>query len=346
MKNLELHTSDKERDRESREKIRFSTIKSGWGHGFVTKPIYVKRMLLPHFWNAWFWMFFLCIIVNILPYGFQMWLGRKIGRLMGLIIPARKYVLKRNLELAFPEMPEDERHRLAKDVQRNAGQAIFETGIAWFWPDWRLKMHYKIDEEDVRRTLEYTKNGKPILLLSAHFVTLELMARIFGTVVTPGIGVYRPSDHPVWEYMQVKGRTRKNYALVSKNDPKSMILALKSGKPIWYAPDQDYGPRVSVFAPFFGVKDTATVSATSTLAKMPGTRVVPAWTIREGNKYHLYLRPAVTDFPQNDAIKDATTVNHIIEEMVKMAPEQYLWMHRRFKTAPDPEENRYPKLKS
>ncbi len=344
MTKLSLHSSEEQRQKESREKIRFSTSQKGWGKGFASKPVFVKRMLLPHFWPSWFWLFVLYVTVNILPYDFQMFLGRKIGRLMGTFIPARKYVLKRNLELAFPDMDEKRRHELSKEIQRNAGMAVFETGMAWFWPDWRLKRHILIDDEDLKTGLEVNAKGQPVLVLSAHFVTLELMARIYATLIAPGIGVYRPSDHPVWEWMQVKGRTRKNLALVSKNDPKSMIKALKSCHPIWYAPDQDYGRRVSVFAPFFGVENTATVTATHNLAKIKGTQVSPAWTLRENGKYHLYVKPALENFPTEDPQADAATVNKIIEEMVKVAPEQYLWMHRRFKTAPDPQENRYPGL--
>ncbi len=344
MAKLSLHVSEKERQKESKENKRFSTSQKGWGKGFAEKPVFVKRMMLPHFWSAWFALFMLFVIVNVLPYRVQMFLGSKIGRLMGTILPARKYVLKRNLELAFPEMSDEERHNLSKEIQRNSGMAIFETGMAWFWPDWRLKRHVIIDEEGMKYAKECTASGKPVLVLTAHFVHLELMARIYGTYIKSGIGVYRPTDHPVWEWAQVKGRLRKNLALVSKNDPRSMIKALKTGAPIWYAPDQDYGRRVSVFAPFFAVKDTATVAATHNLAKIEGTMITPSWTIREGDKYHLYLKKALQDFPTEDTIADATTVNKVIENMVRMAPEQYLWMHRRFKTAPDENENRYPGL--
>ena len=344
MAKLSLHVSEKERQKESKENKRFSTSQKGWGKGFAEKPVFVKRMMLPHFWSAWFALFMLFVIVNVLPYRVQMFLGSKIGRLMGTILPARKYVLKRNLELAFPEMSDEERHNLSKEIQRNSGMAIFETGMAWFWPDWRLKRHVIIDEEGMQYAKECTASGKPVLVLTAHFVHLELMARIYGTYIKSGIGVYRPTDHPVWEWAQVKGRLRKNLALVSKNDPRSMIKALKTGAPIWYAPDQDYGRRVSVFAPFFAVKDTATVAATHNLAKIEGTMITPSWTIREGDKYQKKKKKALQDFPTEDTIADATTVNKVIENMVRMAPEQYLWMHRRFKTAPDENENRYPGL--
>lgn len=98
------------------------------------------------------------------------------------------------------------------------------------------------------------------------------MARIYATLITPGIGVYRPSDHPVWEWAQVRGRLRKNLALVDRNDPRSMLKALMKNMPIWYAPDQDYGRRVSTFAPFFAVKEAATVEGTHNLARVKTLR--------------------------------------------------------------------------
>lgn len=344
MEKYSLHISEKERRKESAHNKRFSTVKRGWGNGFVSKPAFVKKMLLPHFWGAWIAVFILYCLVNFLPYSVQMFIGKHLGSLLGKILPARKYVLKRNLELAFPEMSKSDKDKLSKEVMENSGRALFETGMAWFWPDRRLKRHIAIDKEQLDKALEIAKSGKPILVLSCHFVTLELMARIYATLITPGIGVYRPSDHPVWEWAQVRGRLRKNLALVDRNDPRSMLKALMKNMPIWYAPDQDYGRRVSTFAPFFAVKEAATVEGTHNLARVKNTQVQPAWTIREGGKYHLYVGEPLQNFPTEDALADTTRINHIIEKMILMAPGQYLWLHRRFKTAPNPEENRYPGL--
>lgn len=344
MAKYQLHIDEKERRRQSAEKKRFSTVKKGWGKGFVEKPVFVKAMLKPHFIGAWLSIFALFCLVTFLPYSLQMWLGKKIGRLLGSILPARKYVLRRNLELAFPELTDEKRRKLSKEIQRNSGMAVFETGIAWFWPDWRLKRHISINKDELEKALEIAKSNKPVLVLSCHFVTLELMARIYATLVTPGIGVYRPSDHPVWEYAQVKGRLKKNLALVDRKDPRSMIKALMKNMPIWYAPDQDYGRNVSIFVPFFAVKEAATVFGTHNLAKVKNTLVQPAWTIRENGKYHLYIKEPLENFPTEDVRADTIRVNQEIEKMIRMAPEQYLWLHRRFKTAPDENEKRYPGL--
>ncbi|MGN0915183.1 MAG: LpxL/LpxP family Kdo(2)-lipid IV(A) lauroyl/palmitoleoyl acyltransferase [Succinivibrio sp.] len=344
MAKLSLHITEKERRKQSTNNRRFSTVEKGWGKGFVDHPVITKRMLLPYFWPTWIAIFIFYIIVTVLPYSVQMFLGKKLGACLGKILPARKYVLKRNIELAFPEMSEDEQKELSKKVLENSGQALFETGIAWFWPDWRLKRLIKIDDADLEEGKRVASLNQPILVLSCHFVTLELMARIYATTIIPGIGIYRPSDHPVWEWAQVKGRLKKNLALVDRKDPKSMIKALMRNLPIWYAPDQDYGRRASIFVPFFGVEKAATVVGTRNLARVKGTLVQPAWTIREKGKYHLYIRKPLELFPTDDETADTARINREIESMIRMAPEQYLWLHRRFKTHPEGEESRYPGL--
>ena len=149
MEKYSLHISEKERRKESAHNKRFSTVKRGWGNGFVSKPALVKKMLLPHFWGAWIAVFILYCLVNFLPYSVQMFIGKHLGSLLGKILPARKYVLKRNLELAFPEMSKSDKDKLSKEVMENSGRALFETGMAWFWPDWRLKRHIAIDKEQL-----------------------------------------------------------------------------------------------------------------------------------------------------------------------------------------------------
>ena len=165
------------------------------------------------------------------------------------------------------------------------------------------------------------------------------MARIYGTNITKGVGVYRPNDDLVLEYLQVKGRTRSNLYLVDRREIKPIIKALLKGLPIWYAPDQDYGRRASVFVPFFAVKEAATVTGTAGFAKVKNTVVQPSYTIRLPNYqgYKLVIKDVLENFPTGDDIADATRVNKIIEDMIKEAPAQYMWLHRRFKTTPNPD---------
>ena len=337
---IKLHTSYEKR----REQHRDISRERGWGKGMTTGIKFSCRLLYPGFWGAWLAIGVLWIIVTVLPYPAIMTLGRGIGHLLARLIPGRRYIVRRNLELAFPDMPPKERECMARQIFANSGMGILETGIAWFWSDKRLLRHAFIDEQELERARAVAALNRPTLVLTCHFVTLEIMARVYALLIKPGIGVYRSSDHPVWEFMQVNGRLRCNTALVDRKDPRSMIKALLKALPIWYAPDQDYGRKVSIFAPFFGVKEAATVTGTHDLAKVKGTLVQPSWTVREKGGYRLYVKEPLTDFPTADALADTVRVNHLIEEMIMHAPEQYLWMHRRFKTAPEGQPPRYPDI--
>ncbi len=342
---IRLHDSSARQQREAEKQHRFSTVERGWGKGLVDHPILNRKMLSPYFWGTWIFLFFFKWLIILLPYPVLMFLGKTLGKLLGNIIPSRKYVLKRNLELAFPDLDEEARRKLRHEILTNSGMAAFETGIAWYWSDRRFLKHVRIDEDELKKAKELAATNCPVLVMTCHFVTLEIMARAYALLIKPGIGVYRPSDHPVWEYAQVKGRLRNNLALVDRRDPRSMIKALMRGYPIWYAPDQDYGRRVSVFAPFFAVKEAATVTGTHDLARVKGCKVQPSFTVREGSYYHLYVREPLKDFPTEDVMADTAYCNRIIEDMIKMAPGQYLWLHRRFKTAPEGQPGRYPKIK-
>lgn len=344
VKKFRLHDDFSSQQREREKQRRFSLIGKGWGKGFVSAAPFSRKMLHPYFWGAWAAIGFYWLLVTLLPYPVQMFLGRLLGRLIGILMPSRRYVLQRNLCLAFPDMPEEERALICKRVLENSGVAIFETGIAWFWSDRRLMRRVSCDPRELELARKLAAENHPTIVLTAHFVTLEIMARAYALLVKPGIGVYRPSEHPVWEYLQVKGRLRDNLALVSSKDPRSMLKAMLRKVPIWYAPDQDYGAKVSVFAPFFAVEKAATVTGTHDLARVKDTIVQPSWTVRDHSRYILRILPPLEDFPTEDVMADTVRVNRVLEQMILDRPDQYLWMHRRFKTAPEGEAPRYPEL--
>ncbi|MDD6317669.1 MAG: LpxL/LpxP family Kdo(2)-lipid IV(A) lauroyl/palmitoleoyl acyltransferase [Succinatimonas hippei] len=341
---LKLHSSYRHQSKERRHNKRFFLVKEGWGRGFVDKAPFSARMLHPYFWGSWLIIGLFWTLVTFLPYPVLMFLGRQLGLLIGNILPSRRYVLSRNIELAFPELEGKEKRRFKRRVLENSGVALFETGIAWFWSDRRLRRRIVCDENELKAARELAAKNPPTIVLTAHFVTLEIMARAYAMLIKPGIGVYRPSEHPVWEWMQVKGRLRDNLALVSSKDPRSMIRALMRRVPIWYAPDQDYGAKVSIFAPFFGVRNVATVTGTHDLARVRGTVVQPSWTMRDHGKYILRVLKPLDNFPTDDVLSDTVRINSVLENMIRERPDQYLWLHRRFKTRPEGEPSRYPGL--
>lgn len=296
-------------------------------------PKFTAALLHPRYWLLWLAVGLLWLVVQ-LPYPVLYRLGHAMGRLAMRLMKRRAKIAYRNLELCFPEMSEAERQQLAVKNFESVGMGVIETGIAWFWPTARINRW--MDASGLEHIRAVQDSGRGVLLIGIHFLTLEMGARMFG-IHNPGIGVYRPNDNPVIDLLQTWGRMRSNKDMIDRKDLKGMVRALKNGEIIWYAPDHDYGPRASVFAPLFAVKDAATTSGTWMLAKMSKACIVPFVPRRkpDGKGYELIILPPECTPPLNDAETTATWMNKVIEQCIMMAPEQYMWLHRRFKTHPE-----------
>lgn len=301
-------------------------------------PPFHAALLHPRYALNWLGLCLLWLLVTLLPWRAQMALGRGLGRLSMKVLKSRVKVARRNLELALPELTLAEREHLLRGNFESVGCALFETGMAWFWPDWRMRALTRM--EGTEQVDAAAAKSQGMLLLSAHFLTLELNARQFG-LYRPGVGVYRPNTNPVLEYAQVHGRCRSNKYLVDRLDIKGMLKALRAGDALWYAPDHDYGSHASVFVPFFAVDKAATITGTATLARVKNTVTLPCFTLRERDGYRLVVQPPLAGFPTGDDEADAITGNRVIEAAIRQAPEQYMWLHRRFKTTPEGVPYRY-----
>lgn len=302
-------------------------------------PKFSPSLLHPRYWLTWCGIGLLWLVVQ-LPYPVLYRLGCGMGRLAMRLMKRRVRIAHRNLELCFPKMPEQERQEMVKKNFESVGMGLMETGMAWFWPDSRINRW--VDVTGMDNTKMHFAEGKGILLIGVHFLTLELGARVFGMHI-PGIGVYRPNDNPLLDWLQTWGRLRSNKTMIDRKDLKGMVRALKSGDVVWYAPDHDYGPRSSVFVPFFAVEQTATTTGTWMLAKMSKACLVPFVPRRkpDGKGYELIMLEGETTPPLETAEETAAWMNKIVERCILMAPEQYMWLHRRFKTRPDGVPSRY-----
>lgn len=302
-------------------------------------PQFSRALLHPRYWPVWFGIGLLYLVV-LLPYPVLFRLGRLMGRLAQRLMKRRVHVAYRNLELCFPDMSDAERQKMVEKNFESVGMGVLETGMAWFWPDWRIRRWSKVHGLASTTALHEQKKG--IILVGVHFLTLELGARIWGQY-TPGIGVYRPNDNPVIDWLQTWGRLRSNKDMIDRKDLKGMIRTLKSGELIWYAPDHDYGPRNSVFVPFFAVDQAATTSGTWMLAKTSKACIVPFVPRRkdDGSGYELIVMEPECEPPLESPEATAKWMNHIVERCILLAPEQYMWLHRRFKTCPDGVPSRY-----
>lgn len=309
----------------------------------IKSPPFKKSFLQPKYWLTWFGIGLLYILV-LLPYPVIYWLGTRLGRLSKVFLKKRVQIAERNLELCFPQMPKSEREALVNKNFESVGMGLFETGMAWFWPEWRVKRWFKVSGlENVSMIQE---KGQGILLIGIHFLTLELGARIFG-IYNPGVGVYRPNDNPVMDWLQTWGRLRSNKFMIDRKDVKGMIRSLKAGEIVWYAPDHDYGPRKSVFVPLFAVDKAATTTGTYILARTSKPALIPFTPKRlpEGKGYELIISPPVADFPVDNEENAAKAMNKVVEQEILRAPDQYMWLHRRFKTRPEGDASLYNEIK-
>lgn len=300
--------------------------------GALRAPKFKASLLLPQFWPTWLLVGFLYLL-SWLPYRLQMIMGRALGRVLMKLVPKRRKVARRSLSLSFPKMPEDEREALLKKNFENAGVALFETGIAWWWPDWRIRR--KISIQGFEHIEANMKAGKGIFVILFHFLNLEVHVRA-ASMFHSAVGFYRPHNNAVMEYLQTKGRNRGNRYMIDRKDVRGMISALRQGELAGYLPDQDYGRHRSVFAPLFAVPDACTTIGTSIFAKVKNATTLISVLERLPNDqgYCIHFYPPSEAIPSGDDYEDACRVNRELEKAVAMQPDLYMWMHRRFKTRP------------
>ncbi|WP_445493906.1 Kdo(2)-lipid IV(A) acyltransferase [Photorhabdus sp. SF281] len=305
----------------------------------IHSPSFQRSLLHPRHWLTWFGISLLYLLV-LLPYPMIYWIGTRLGRFSMRFLKKRTRIAERNLELCFPDMSQEKRSELLIKNFESVGMGIFETGIAWFWPDWRVERWFNVIGRENIQKIQAREQG--IIVIGIHFLTLELGARILG-LLNPGIGVYRPNDNPVMDWLQTWGRLRSNKYMLDRKDVKGMIRCLKNGEIVWYAPDHDYGPRNSVFAPLFAVEHAATTTGTSILARLADPAMIPFTPRRlpDGKGYELIIQPAVDGFPKDDEVKAAAFMNKVVEQEILQAPDQYMWLHRRFKTRPNGQPSLY-----
>ena len=291
----------------------------------------VTQFLMPKYWATWVGLFLLRLI-RLLPFQTQVSIGSQLGKLIYLIAKNRRRVAETNIRLCFPNLSNQEQQGMVEAVFRNNGIGIIETSAAWWAPlnsfDSRLKIEGR---EYLDAALQ---DGKGVILLGAHFSTLDLGGLLFSRFYKLHT-MYRPHNNPLMETVIDRGRSRFISSLIDRHDFRGVIRALKRNEIVWYAPDQDFGPTNSVYAPFFGV-EAATVTATARLAKLSKAPIIMLSHHRNfDNSYTLRVHPPVTPFPLNDDRESATRINKEIEQGILYEPTQYMWMHRRFKTHPN-----------
>jgi KDO2-lipid IV(A) lauroyltransferase len=295
--------------------------------------------LAPRYWPTWLGLGFMGLVVK-LPFSVQQAVGRKLGILFRMFSGYRRTIVETNISLCFPELNTQQQQQLVKRAYDSLGMSLVETAYAYWASDEDFDAYGTL--EGMEHIEAAHRQGKGILLLSGHFCSLDFAGRVLARYL-PVCFTYQKLRNKLIDTAIKKRRSETSEILINRFDTRGFIKALKAGHVVWYAPDQDQSRKNSVFAPFFGIPAN-TLTATTKLVKLTGAVVLPFHVRRlpDSQGYALTIAPPLENVPGASEIEDATRFNAIIETQIREHPEQYLWMHRRFKTRPEEGEKLYP----
>ncbi|MBT8081530.1 MAG: lysophospholipid acyltransferase family protein [Gammaproteobacteria bacterium] len=295
----------------------------------MRKPLSSYRS--PGTWPVWIGMGLLRLVC-LLPHRVALWIGRVIGRLAYRFAGSRREVVRRNLALCFRAMPENQLDDLTREHFEALGMMLIETGLGRWASDRRLRSITTLTGvEHVNDALE---SGQGVILLSAHFTTLEIMGRVLATEIPPFDAVFRKNRSEFMTELQRSGREVSAESTIEKRDIKKMVRSLRNGRAVWYAPDQSYNRKGSEVIEFFGIPALHT-TATSTLARLGNAVTIPFFPLRKRDgTYEMTLLPPLENFPSDDPVADTKRYVALLEEHIRKATEQYFWIHRKFKDLP------------
>jgi len=275
-------------------------------------------------------------LLHWLPFRAVALLGKVLGSLLYRVAGRRRRVGATNLQLCFPHLSEIERAQLLRRHFQLMATAMLEYGYCWYAPAKRLRQLVRVEGMQHLDALK----GQPVILFAGHFVGLEIGGLRLSADV-PMMDLYTRQSNAGLDARLAAMRGRFGGRLVVRTEGvRPMIKGLREGLRLYYLPDQDYGPRDAEFLPFFGVK-AATITGMSRLARVSGAAVVPCFVYRERDGYRLVLDAPLANFPSDDVVADALRMNTELEARIRQAPEQYFWLHKRFKTRPEGEARLY-----
>lgn len=273
-------------------------------------------------------------ISSKLPYPVLMSMGGFAGRIIFRVAHKRRAIAARNLELCFPDLTNDERHKLLRAHFASLGRALFETGLAYWASDDRLHPLAKISGlENLQGALS---QGRGVILIAGHFTSMEISGRLLGLEVDYD-AVIRPFSNPEVDKIVHSGRHRAVRNAIPKKSFRRFLKGLQENRAILITVDQATTASNKVMAPFFSIPAATSVNA-ARIAQKTGAAILPVLWLREPDLsgYRVEIGEQLTEFPTDDAIADAIRINSLIEQQIRRAPEQYYWIHRRFKNEPSP----------
>jgi KDO2-lipid IV(A) lauroyltransferase len=295
-----------------------------------TVPLY--RFWRPRFWPLWLGLGLLRLL-SLLPYRVQMALGRVVGRAGAIVGRRRRTIAATNLQLCLPELSPGERRALLRRHFESLGMSLFDLGLGWWASDRRARRLVRID--GLEHLHQAVSGGRGAILVSGHFASMELAGRALKLEFPALAAMYRRHRNPLLDEMFRRGRSRSVVAVIPKDSLRQLLRCLAEGITVWYAADQSYRRKWSVLVPFLG-EPAMTNAALSHIVRLSRAAVVPFFPRRldDGSGYVVTIQPALHGFPSGNLEADARRINALIEEQIRLAPEQYYWVHRRFKGRP------------
>lgn len=277
----------------------------------------------------------------LLPYGLIAGLGDVLGYLAFQVPSSRKRIMLTNLRLCFPEWSEEKRYRIAQRACRHAVRSYVERSVQWFGSEKKFRSLVQVESEIDLSTPPGRPGGQPTIFLGYHFVGVEV--GLWYSLLGPSGSLYTPMSNPYVDRAAKAARGRFGAELVSRADSARAVLRMfRENKTVMLAADMDYGIRNSTFVPFFGVP-TCTLTSVSRFAQTGKALVIPyvVEVLPRYRGYRLKIFKPWEGYPSGDDVADARRMNAVLEEHIRAMPEQYYWVHRRFKTRPPGEPSVY-----
>ncbi|HZF30999.1 MAG TPA: lipid A biosynthesis lauroyl acyltransferase [Gammaproteobacteria bacterium] len=305
----------------------------------VTDDLSLARFWAPRYWPTWAVLLAMHVTAR-LPFRWALAFGRGFGRVLRRAKRREDRTAARNLEICFPELTAAERAALLDRHFEAVGMSFAEMAMGWFWPIERLLEHVEISgAEHVERALAA---GKGVLMVGGHFTTLEVGVAVIESFVPNCATMYRPQRNAMMDVMIRRGRSRFARTQIPRDNVRALLRSLRDNWAVMYMPDQTYLGKQSQLLPFFG-EPALTNTATSRLAAVSGAAVLPYFFRRlpDDSGYRVEIGEPLADFPSADPAADTLRLVATLEAAIRKAPEQYLWLYKKFKGRPPPLPDAY-----
>jgi len=297
------------------------------------EPSSLLRFWTPRYWSTWLFFAWMRTTV-LLPLRWQILIGKRLGGYLSLLVPEKRRVVAKNLEVCFPELSAEQRRTLFDKHFESMGAAFPEMAMGWFGAEEVVRNAVHLEGEEHLR--EALAKGKGVLLFCGHFTPLEFIYPALRPLCPRLTGMYRPMRNKMMDELMCRGRARSFDEFFSKYSARALVKSLAENSVVVYLTDQCYTGKYSALVPFFG-EAAMTSTATSRILRMSGATLLRLYyrRLEDDTGYVARISPPLENFPTDDPVQDTARLMSELEEYVRMCPEQYAWMHKRFKGRPE-----------